>query len=130
MTPLTLPWIKTKTQWVTPRPFLMSLSRNLFIWEVSMKNKSKTIIQSSMLPNKHHMTCTMDIHQPALTGVFAMTHVPAHIFKDILSFPWTHQSNSFQPQDKALLVLSWFLWTQFKSKYAVLLLRVKASDSL
>jgi len=31
----------------------------------------KTIIQSTMLPNKHHMACTIDIHQHALTSVFA-----------------------------------------------------------
>jgi len=40
MTALTLPMIKTKRQWVTPLPFLMSPWRNLFIWEVSMKRRS------------------------------------------------------------------------------------------
>lgn len=72
------------------------------------------------------MTCVSDI--PALTGAFATTHAHAHAHKskDIPSFPRTHQSNSSQPRDKASAVLSWSLWTQFKSKYAVLLLCVKS----
>ncbi len=133
MTAVALPWkMQNKNAMGHSSSFPNeSLKKSVSLGSFHEKEKIMMIIYPSLLLNTHRKpTRTSDIHQPVLTGVFATTHMPTHKFEDITSFPKTHQSNYFQPQDKALAVLSWSLWTQFKSKYAVLLWCVKAPDAL